>query len=249
MPVECPLTPELSKWMEEAYIWLLNEFGKEHLSSKKSLRPVIEDFPLQYDGSKNSLYATAEIIAMQMDIDINTINIETYKDGIHEIESDLGFSLYTEVDKTEGHQFTAGMYFGKNEDGKFDVFIEEKNLKNPEAMVATLAHEFSHIKLLGENRIEENDEYLTDLTTVVFGLGIFNANNAFNFNKNFYSWSSTETGYFKQKEWGYALALFAHQRNETEPDWIKHLVSTLQKDVRNNLLYLNENAAKLFTDI
>jgi hypothetical protein len=33
--------------------------------------------------------------------------------------------------------------------------------------------------LLGENRIIENDEKLTDLTTVFFGLRIFNANAAF----------------------------------------------------------------------
>ena len=54
-----------------------------------------------------------------------------------------------------------------------------KWLDEPENMVAVLAHEIAHIKLPGESRMEENDERITDLTTIFFGLGIFNANAAF----------------------------------------------------------------------
>lgn len=53
-----------------------------------------------------------------------------------------------------------------------------RELDEPEHMIATLAHEIAHIKLLGENRMEENDEIMTDLKTLFFGLGVFNANAA-----------------------------------------------------------------------
>jgi len=85
-------------------------------------------------------------------------------------------------------------------------------------MVAVLAHEIAHIKLPGENRMEENDERITDLTTIFFGLGIFNANAAFQTfaDSKYYGWS--QSGYLTQMEWGYALSLFAFVREEQEPD-------------------------------
>jgi hypothetical protein len=62
-----------------------------------------------------------------------------------------------------------------------------------------LAHEFSHIKLLGENRMQENHEHLTDLFTVVFGLGIFNANASFKEIKTADSWDTIALGTYRSK--------------------------------------------------
>lgn len=94
-------------------------------------------------------------------------------------------------------------------------------------MVATLAHEIAHIKLLGEERMEINNEPLTDLTTIIFGLGIFNANIAFRTFKDFNSKGWSSQGYLSQKQWGYALALFAYIRGQISPEWIKHLTPNI----------------------
>lgn len=105
-------------------------------------------------------------------------------------------------------------------------------------MVATLAHELSHIKLLGEERLLENDEQVTDLNTIIFGLGIFNANAAFASYQDFRSQGWRKLGYLTQMDWGYALALFAQLRGENDPDWTKHLCKNVKSDFAKSYRYL-----------
>lgn len=246
---EYPINRDMRLWMESAYLWLVQEFGDLTLKNKKILLPDKQYFPVVYDGSMESLLQTASIVSQQMDIDLNEINIETYIEQTHEIPGDNGFSIFTEVDPDPDNTgLTTGRYFGKNENGKFDVFVEERNLQNPQMMVATLAHEFAHIKLLGEERIEENDEHLTDLTTVIFGFGVFNANEAFSFSKSFYSWSSFESGYLKQREWGYALALHTYYLKMENFEWISYLGKNLQSDYKKSLEFMNQNRDKIFME-
>ena len=95
---------------------------------------------------------------------------------------------------------SAGLFLDKNESGNYEIFVERKNLSDPENLVATLAHEFAHIKLLGEKRLAFNDEFSTDLTTVVFGLGVFNANASFKEHKSYDSYRHNSIGYLMQKE-------------------------------------------------
>lgn len=142
----------------------------------------------------------------------------------------------------------AGLYFDKNEQGKYDILIEKKNLTDPENLTATLAHEFSHIKILGEKRLDFNDEQLTDLTPVVFGLGIFNANSAYKEWKSFDSYGHNSIGYLKQREWGYALALYAFFRQEENPDWIKFLTPNIKSDVKKSLDFIYANTDKVFIE-
>lgn len=212
------------------------------------LYPTTEHFPIHYDGSEESLTKTAEIVAKQMDIDFNEINIGIYEQTIQEFRGDFGHRIWTELDKNSNEQFTAGLYFGKGENSKYDILIEKKNLRDPENLVAILAHEFSHIKILGEKRLEFNDEQLTDLTPAVFGLGIFNANSAFKEHKSFDSYGHKSIGYLKQREWGYALALYAYFRQEVNSNWIKYLTPNIKSDFKKSMDFINANKDKVFIE-
>ena len=245
---ECPIDPEMRLWMENAFLWLATQFGQENIATKPMLLPTPEHFPIRYDGSTESLIKTAEIVARQMEIDIGLINMDTYEQNIQEFRGDLGHRIWTEVDKDCGESLSAGLYFDKNENGKFDILIEKKNLSDPENLVATIAHEFSHIKLLGEERLDFNDEELTDLTPVVFGLGIFNANAAFKEHRSYDSYSHNSIGYLKQREWGYALALYAYFRKEENPPWLKHLTPNIQSDVKKSMNFINDNKDSVFIE-
>ena len=119
-------------------------------------------------------------------------------------------------------------------------------MTDPENLVATLAHEFAHIKLLGENRIDNNDEYLTDLLTVVFGFGIFNANTAFREHKSHHSFGYNTSGYLKQPQWGYALALYIYFKEEDNPEWIKFLTPNIRSDIRRSLDFIYTNPDVIF---
>jgi hypothetical protein len=245
---ECPIDNNMRLWMENAFLWLATQFGHDNIATKPMLYPAPEHFPIHYDGSQDSLLKTAEIVARQMEIDINAISLETYEQNIQRFDGDLGYTLWSEVDKDSEEKMAAGLYFGKSEEGKYDIMIEKKNLTEPENLVATLAHEFAHIKLLGEERLEQNDEDLTDLTTVVFGLGIFNANSAFKEYKTYHSYGHNSAGYLKQREWGYVLALYSFFRHEQDPQWIKFLTPNLRSDFQKSMDFINNNTNKVFIE-
>jgi hypothetical protein len=247
-PGECPIDTSTRLWMEQAFVWLVQEFGQDDLSTKPMLFPTTEHFPIAYDGSKETFIQTAHIIARQMEIDLQQINLDLYNESVQEIKSDFGFRMWTVPDDSSSEQLTAGLYFGKNEAGKFDVFIEKNNLKDPEKLVATIAHEFAHIKLLGEKRVPFNDESLTDLTTVMFGLGVFNANCAFREIKTWDTWGHNTLGYLKQREWGYALALYAYFRGENNPAWINYLTPNIRSDFKKSAAFIHDNPDKIFKE-
>ena len=245
---ECPIDPGMRLWMENGFLWLATQFGLDNIRAKPMLYPTPEHFPIRYDGSKESLLKTAEIIAKQMDINIEEVNFDIYEQSIQELGNEFGHRVWTEVDKESEEKLAAGLYFEKDERGKYGILIEKKNLSDPENLVATIAHEFSHIKLLGEKRLDFNDEHLTDLTPVVFGLGIFNANSAFKDFKSFDGYGHNSLGYLKQREWGYALALYAYFRYEENPGWLKFITPNIRSDFKKSMEFIHANPDKVFIE-
>jgi hypothetical protein len=235
----CPVDDTIREWIESCFVWFSENIGKEVLS-KKILVPHPSDFPIAYDGSIKSAMDTLQIVATQMDVDPNDILLQIYSEGDNKIAAGRS-TVFIE----QGPTHSGGLYHGKSEDGKYHIHLEQKALKDPESIVATLAHEIAHIKLLGENRIEENNEPLTDLTSVYYGTGIFNANCAFKFTKNDRSWGYKRLGYISQMEWGYALAIYAYLRNEEKPDWANYLSANIKSDFRNGEAFILENTSKL----
>jgi hypothetical protein len=232
----CPIPEERREWLEHAFDWLVGAFGEDPIRRRRVLIPHHSDFPIRYNGEHQSAYDTVAIVARQMDIDPGEIELLLYKEGVDALNSGsaLGDTLYM-----GRHKYASGRYLGKADDGKYHIGLEERELRQPEFMVATLAHELAHIKLLGEERLEENDEQLTDLTTVAFGLGVFNANAAFTSFQDFQSHGWQKLGYLKQMDWGYVLALFARLREENAPEWAKHLCKNVQSDFAKSKRYLD----------
>jgi hypothetical protein len=75
-------------------------------------------------------------------------------------------------------------------------------------------------------------EPLTDLATVFLGMGVLNANAAFQFKQwsegNMQGWRTQKSGYLPETVWGYSLARFAHERNEKDPVWAKMLPTNVR---------------------
>jgi hypothetical protein len=90
--------------------------------------------------------------------------------------------------------------------------------------------------------MEENDEKITDLATMFFGLGIFNANAALKTSNH--GWSAA--GYLTQMEWGYAFALFANFRNETSPSWLDHVCTNVKADYWQSQRFIANNGLNVF---
>ncbi|HVZ97143.1 MAG TPA: tetratricopeptide repeat protein [Chitinophagaceae bacterium] len=243
---EPSVNEETREWIENCFLWFINSFGKDTIKKRKVLIPDYKDFPIVYNGKQQAAFDTLKIVATQMEIDADNINLVIYNEGQQEIDSGNLFGGRIFLQSVKDQKYSGGVYLGKQEDGKYLIGLEDKNLKDPLAIVASLAHELSHIKLLGEKRIRGNNEHLTDLTTIIFGLGVFNANAAFQ-TINGYGFSGwSKLGYLTQMQWGYALALFCYLREEENPEWVKFLSVNVQADFKKSITFIQNNPGNIF---
>lgn len=242
----CPVTEHNRLWLENAFLMLLDFFGKENTQQRRILTPHHHDFPISYDGTDLSAYETMKIVATQMEVPFQSIALVYYNDRIREVSTGSPFDGKIYLGSLEPDQGASGLYWGRTEDGKYEIWLNREILSDSQNLVATLAHEIAHIKLLGEKRIEINNEPLTDLTTIIFGFGIFNANVAFRTFKDFNSQGWSSQGYLSQMQWGYALALFAYIRGQMSPEWIKHLTPNIKSDFLRAQRFILDNSEIVF---
>ena len=240
--IKCPVDEEMRTWIEYAMKWMFSSFGEEFCKEQKvylSLKELLNDFGKQ----QASLDDIASIVANVMHLNINEIALDIYEEGEKIIKSNVE-PIY--IKEEEGELPSGGLYVGKNEQGKYEVGIEKNLLQEPVTLIYTIAHELAHIKLLGENRIDENDEYLTDLLPGLCGLGVFCATSVFSYRPTANFWSYRTSGYLTQMEWGYALAVYSWLKDDESPDWIVSLPRNIQSDYNKSLKFMEKNQDKLF---
>jgi len=242
----CPVSELNRLRTEEAFLTLLDFFGKENTQHRRVLIPHFSDFPIAYNGTEQAAYETLKIVAAQMEVPIDKIILGYYDDRVREVSTGSPFGRRIFLQSEKDDKYPGGLYWGRTEDGKYEIWLNRVNLSEPEGLVATLAHEIAHIKLLGENRIAVNNEPLTDLTTIFFGLGIFNANVAFQTFKTFDSHGWRSKGYLSQTQWGYSLALFAYVREEESPKWIDYLTPNVKSDFLQGQKFILNNQDIVF---
>jgi hypothetical protein len=235
-----PLDLNARKYFEQNFLWLMQQFPEPELSKRRLLLPTKEDFPIEWNKSEENALEALEIICANMQINPKDIDFSYYNNAPHEI--DMGGSPIF----IESGPAAAGQFQLEKVNGKYQISLDRALLENPEALIATIAHELAHVKLLGEKQLEENDELLTDFTTVFFGLGIFNANNAYNFYQKHDSWGYSSAGYLRIEEWAYALALFAFARYDDNPDWKKYLSKMITNDFEKCLKFMRDNEKDIF---
>jgi hypothetical protein len=201
--------------------------------------PTDAFFPDRFDGSEHAVAQMLERVCGYMGVDPETVALRLYSEGRN---ADLGPAM---VIQTEGGG-SAGLY---TQDEKHVVMIESGGMKDPVGLVATIAHELSHVRLLGEGRVtgeEEDHEPLTDLATVFFGLGIFNANAVVTYQQwsreGWSGWSTSKKGYLNEPAFAYALALWAYVRREDA--WFGHLRPNVRSLVKQGVRYVEKNTPK-----
>lgn len=238
-----PLDYETRKFFEHNLLWLIQEFPEPKIEDRKILLPTDEDFPIKWNNSKENVNDAFTIICENMQVDSSEIEITFFDNADKEIN--MGSSvIFMESDPEDPEH--AGVFHHEKVNGKYQISIDRALLKQPDALIATLAHELAHVKLLVEKQLEVNDELLTDFTTVFFGCGIFCANAAFQYFQEVDRWGYNNFGYLKVDEWGYALALFAFKRNESSPEWKRHLSKSVEKEFEKSLEYMRNNRSDIF---
>jgi hypothetical protein len=236
-PPQLPISPEEKEWAEAAFRWLMEDLGTDVLRESVIL-PTAEFFPDPYEGRQQDVLPMLKRLCEYMSVDVEQIKLEFYAES----SGDDFLKRYPLEYQTQ-HSGAAGHY--RIRKGKQIIAIETGQLQDTTALVATLAHELGHAILIGENRVspaDEGHEPLTDLLTVYYGLGIFTANSAFKFSQwdagGRHGWQAKRLGYLSEEMFGYALALFAWVRGETNPEWSKFLEVSVKSYFKTCLKYL-----------
>ncbi|WP_371496354.1 hypothetical protein OG871_10870 [Kitasatospora sp. NBC_00374] len=231
----CPVGPREQAWVEESTAWLLAEFGPEVLRRPPVL-PTADHFPGPFDGSAEQIGELVVRLCGHFGVDPGGLLVEV---GPYDPQADL---MAAELGLTVSSSGAAGHF--RIERGRPVVAVEQELAARPVALVATVAHELGHVRLLAGNRIDPDrtdGEPLTDLLTVFFGFGVFNANAAFTRVDRGGRVSRHRLGYLTQEAYGYALACYAHLRGEDRPGWAVHLDANPRGYLRQGLRFLRRH--------
>lgn len=236
-----PVDKAHQEWIEDSFLWLLHKFGEGNFLKNQTILPTQAFFPDKYDRTEESVIMLIKRVCSYMGVNPDAIEVRFL---IDQDDTAQRHHLGNEA-KYSG---AAGLYFTESSDKpKKQIAINVSKFKDPTSLVATAAHELGHVILLGGGMIKPDNsshEYLTDLTTVFFGLGIFNGNAAFQFSQwqghSHQGWSASRTGYLSEAEFAYALAAYAWLRGEKKPKWSGHLAMNIGHYFKQSLKYLEK---------
>ncbi|EDP70751.1 hypothetical protein FBALC1_08328 [Flavobacteriales bacterium ALC-1] len=231
-----PITTEDKIWVDEDLNWLKTEFGKEHFMEIRTVTPTKDFYERTFDGTEKDAEFILERTMELMNIQNVDIKLDFFSDS--PIEMADGTILTSPADLNGSWKSASGTY-EQTENGTI-ISIETGQLKNPISLIATISHELAHQILLGENRIEENDEFLTDFTAITYGFGIFIGNSRFQFSSQGFGWQSSSQGYLPEQIIAYSMAWLSKERNE-KTEYSQFLNKSMKKYFNQSLKWLTQN--------
>ncbi len=237
-----PVTEEERLWVDEGFRRLSRILGWSRMHNAAVILPCDEHFPDPWDGTEGALEALFRRVCGYMCVDPNKVELTIIPDTSELIEMLPEYHY-----KPEG---PAGLHFGSSDEEERPLVAIRRSLsKDPLSVVATLAHELGHVILLDRGHLrrdEEDMEPMTDLVTVYLGLGVFTANASRRFikyqNDRSEGWSMSRLGYLPEVAFGYALARFAKERGESQPEWANHLSTNLKAWFRQSAAWLKQDS-------
>lgn len=235
------ITKEDQIWVEESLTFLKKSLGEKTILAVKTIEPTKEFFNRVFDQSEADAQFILERCLQLMQIPNEKVQLEFYSEENRYLDD--GTLLITSADIQGSLKSAAGTYQKKG--GTVILRIERGQLRHTESLIATISHELAHEKLLGENRISENDEYLTDLTAIVFGFGIFIANAKFQFKSgkgNAFGWKMQSQGYLPEQVSGYAMASLALKKKERNFEYKQYFTKTVKSYFEKSLDYLKSGS-------
>lgn len=226
---ELPITANDKKWIEQSFGQLLDMFGEGFVRSLPTITPEKKYFDRDFKGTEADVEYLLTRVTEIMHIDAWEIQLMFYSNRPTKFTE--GIVATPQENLKGGWKSSSGEYIDKGL-GLKEIWIELGLMNDPVGLISTLSHELAHYKLLGEYRMLENDELLTDLTAVLFGFGIFKGNSYFKFNQwttnSHQGWQMKKSGYLPEQVIAYAMAWLADYRNE-DISWKKYFNKTMLK--------------------
>ena len=202
------LEPALEDWHVQAWRWLLAHIGgPDGLRGFALVLPTRDFFPpTEAVGHARvaHVFASVQRIAGVADLSCDLIVQPPHP----ELRVGEMVSLQRDASVAAG---TFGL------EGNSAAITYDPALANdPMKLIAVLAHEVAHLRLLGFKQSlpggRDANERATDLATVALGYGLFGANCAFNFERHhdpvLQGWQCARLGYLDEREWVFALSVW-----------------------------------------
>jgi hypothetical protein len=230
-----PVAQEEAEWIDKSFLLLIDLFGPEWVREAPLVLPTDNFFPLKYEQTEAWASSAFDCVCKLMKVDPDRVELIFDEDDMEHLRK-----TGLRIGRTSG---AAGLYHEvptKDGPSKAKIHIKNTLIKEPESMIAVMAHELSHVLLLGDAKIErdfEKMEPLTDLMTVFSGFGVFNANAAHVHKSGSRGWKVMNHGYLSPMEFAYALAVFAWTRGERDPKWDKELTTNVRVFMKDSLAF------------
>jgi hypothetical protein len=236
--IKCPINQEDKDWVIDQLNWIDQNIVK--LDQQKTILPTKSFFDRKFDGSEDDAHFVLTQLGQYFRVDTKNIDLNFYSEK--SIELDRG--LITQKEEGSG---TAGLY-SQREKG-ISISIEIQQLSNLTSLIATIGHELCHYVLIGVYDIYiegDENEWLTDLLAIAFGLGIFLGNSKFNFNQfqsgdGWGGWSYSIQGYLPQQIIAFAMAEIDHRKGLTLVEHIDYMKKDFRNDYNKSSKYLRQN--------
>jgi hypothetical protein len=213
------LENELEAWSLETWAWLMRSLGGMRWLQRAPLVLPNKDFfaPTDTEGAERGRYIF-DLVARWMGIHDSVCALESY--DRRPAYADLGG-----LAMLKGPNEPSGAF--RIEDGRPIVTYALDLVDQPRVLIATLAHELSHY-LIARAWAQgpcpggrDAHELATEMCVAYRGFGVFGANAAFEFGQfqgaGVQGWSSRRHGYFSERSWAFALAVFLALKGEEAP--------------------------------
>ena len=213
------LEKELEAWSLETWAWLMRSLGGMQRLERTPLVLANKDYfpPTDTKGAERGRYIF-DLVRRWMGIGDWACVLESYQRP--PANANLGG-----LAMLRGPSDPSGTF--RVENGQAVVSYALDLVDQPRVLIATLAHELSHYMIahawtkVPNPGGAEAHELATELCVAYSGFAVFSANAAFEFGQfqgaGVQGWSSQRRGYFSERSWAFALAVFLALKEAEAP--------------------------------
>jgi hypothetical protein len=227
----CPVDARMKAWIEIRLGFLANHFGLDRIARTRMHEPTKQFFA--HSTSRGiSPRSLLEQISHSMQLDPRQIS--------------LTFDPDRDLPSSASRVELRG--------GDVQLRVAESRWQDLPSLVASIARELARFRLQRDGLLDgttSDEEHLVDLSTVIFGYGIFSANAVIQETNeqagSWYHWWMGRNGHLTARDFGYALALFAWIRHEERPTWLSYLRLDARSSLRKGIRYLQRTEDSLLT--
>lgn len=237
---KCPIDPHEWEWMLASLKWLEQEFPRDdgEVGAGALILPTTENFPPEGANVTERAQKLFERVKIFAEMTNWPTELHAQQESGAPPEIVAAFGVPQKWSDTLGTFSLRG-----SDDGTAiaDISYNPGQISDPEAFVATMAHELAHYLMSAAQRCPPGGwdvhELTTDLTAVWMGFGIFQANTAKDFagftDHDRQGWQMQSRGYLHERALITAIAVCASMRGEDALAAVPYLKPYLKTDLKN----------------